>query len=88
MGHEFRIFARLVVWEADSVLTVPIGALFRSGRDWSVFRIDEDRIRLARLKIGHMNSHSAEIIEGLNAGDKVVLYPNDVLEDGTLVAER
>ncbi len=88
LGHEFRIFARLVVWEADNVLTVPIGALFRSGRDWSVFRLDGDRISLARLKIGHMNSHSAEIIEGLKTGEKVVLYPNDVLEDGTLVAER
>lgn len=88
LGHAFRIFARLAVWEADNVLTVPIGALFRSGSDWSVFRVEGDRIRLVRLKIGHMNDHSAQILDGLEKDDRVVLYPNDLLEDGSLIAER
>lgn len=88
LGHAFRVFARLVVWESENVLTVPIGALFRSGSDWSVFRIEGERAALIKLKIGHMNSHSAEILEGLDIGDRVVLYPNDLLEDGGLVAER
>jgi HlyD family secretion protein len=29
LGHGFRVIARVVVWEADRVLTVPVTALFR-----------------------------------------------------------
>lgn len=88
LGHGFRIFAQLVVWSADSVLQVPIGSLFRSSGDWNVFIVQNDHANLRQIDIGHMNARYAEILSGLDKGDLVVLYPNDVLEDGSLVEDR
>lgn len=88
LGHGFRVFARLIVWQDEDALQVPIGALFRSAGNWSVFVVSEDVIELRTLSIGKMNDTHAQIIEGLVEGDDVVLYPNDQLEHGSLVVRR
>ena len=46
LGDAFRVFARIVSWHGDDVLQVPLGALFRTGDDWTVFRIESGRARL------------------------------------------
>lgn len=88
LGHGFRIFAQLAVWSADSVLQVPIGSLFRSSGEWNVFIVQDDHANFRQVDVGHMNARHAEILSGLDMGDLVVLYPNDVLEDGSLVEDR
>ena len=35
-----------------------------------------------------MDGSHAQVLEGLQADDVVILYPNDVVEDGSLVEER
>ena len=40
------------------------------------------------VEIGHMTDRQAEILSGLAEGDRVILYPGDALEDGSLVVDR
>ncbi len=88
LGHGYRVLARLGIWQQDHVLQVPIAALFRTGGNWSVFVIENGRARLLQIDIGQMNSTDAQILGGIEADDNVILYPSDVLEDGSLVEER
>lgn len=89
LGDAYRVDARIAIWEADKVLQVPSNALFRYGEDWCVFVVDpQSRARRQVIKIGHRNAQGAEIIEGLNEGDQVVLHPGDNLHEGALVIQR
>ena len=88
LGHDFRVFVRITVWSSESSLRVPLGALFRKGRDWAVFKVEDGRARLALVKIGHRNAEMAEVQDGLAAGDRVVLHPSDRIADGVRIARR
>jgi HlyD family secretion protein len=87
LGDAYRVEVRIVVWRAEDVLTVPVGALFRHGDGWAVFKIDGDRVRLHAVTAGHRNSLDAEV-RGLAEGQRVVLHPPDTLEDGDRVVGR
>jgi len=88
LGHGYRVEVRIVVWEEDSVLRVPASALFRVGTDWAVFRVEEGTASLRRVEIGHNNGSAAEVLDGLDEGDTVVLYPSAALSDGAKVRQR
>lgn len=89
LGHGYRATVRIVTSASPQVLKVPIGALFRTGREWAVFVIDErGRARLRRVRAARMNDEEAEIATGLDAGDRVILHPSDKVLDGVRVRER
>ncbi|NRG17524.1 efflux RND transporter periplasmic adaptor subunit [Rhizobiales bacterium] len=88
LGHGYRVFARLTIWSGENVLQVPIGAIFRANGNWSVFAVADGKADLRRIRLGHMNASNAEVLEGLSDGDSVILYPNDLLSDGSLVEDR
>ena len=77
-----------MVWSADDVLQIPIGALFRSGGEWAAFAVSDGRADLRKIEVGRINDEFAQITGGLDDGDTVILYPNDVLQDGSLVEPR
>jgi HlyD family secretion protein len=56
LGHNYRVFAQVVIWECAECIQVPVSALFRTGNDWTTFRIDEDRLSLQKIGIGQMNA--------------------------------
>lgn len=85
LGHDFRVNVRIVVWSSPAVVQVPASALFRQGADWAVYRVDDGRVRLVRVTIGHRNEDVAEVLEGLAPGDRVVAYPGDRLADGVRI---
>ena len=88
LGHGYRVLTRLIVWSQNNVLQIPIGALFRSEGSWATFVVTDGRAILRKLSIGQMNQQSAQILEGLQEGESTILYPNDLLEDGSLVIPR
>ncbi|WP_120512713.1 efflux RND transporter periplasmic adaptor subunit [Photobacterium salinisoli] len=85
LGHGFQVDVRIAVWHEGQVLRVPIGAIFRIKRDWAVFRNDDGRARLQVIQLGHMTDQYAEVLEGLSAGDQVIAYPSDRIQDGVLI---
>jgi HlyD family secretion protein len=88
LTHGFRVEVRIVIWESDDVLQIPIGALFRVGEEWAVLRNDNGRAVTTNIKVGALNNERAEILGGLEEGDQIILYPSDSVSDGTRLTER
>jgi HlyD family secretion protein len=88
LGHGFRVEARIVVWQAEEVVILPSSALFRDGDGWAVFRVEDGTARTNMVSIGRNNGGVAEVANGLEPGDRVVLYPSSAITDGTSVSER
>jgi HlyD family secretion protein len=88
LGHDYRVIVHVAIWNAEAVLNVPVGALFRQGEDWAVFSVNDGRARVTLVKIGHRNNRTAEILSGLSEGDRVVLHPSDRIKEGVAVSER
>jgi HlyD family secretion protein len=77
-----------VLWESQDVLKLPLSALFRHGTEWAVFVERDGRARLQPVAIGHMNGIDAEVLEGVAAGDEVVVHPSDRVSDGARIESR
>ena len=81
LGDAYRVEVRIITWREESVLKVPVGALFRRGQDWAVFRVDEGRAREQKVEIGQRNDREAQVLNGLTEGQTVILHPPDTLND-------
>lgn len=88
IGDRFAVYLRIVNWEGEGVMQVPLSALFRRDGSWAVFRAVDGVARLTPVIIGHRNGTAAEVTEGLEPGDRVILHPSDAISDGTPVIER
>jgi HlyD family secretion protein len=88
LGHGYRVDTRIVVWQGADLLKVPLAALFRDGDDWAVFVLSEGRARLRPVKIGRSTNLEAQVLDGLVAGERVVLHPSDRIADDTRIVER
>ncbi len=88
LGHGFRVEVKIVVWEMKNALVVPSSALFRDGSDWAVFQVKDDTATLRLVQIGQNNGVEAQVLGGLELGDRVILYPSAELSDGIAVVER
>jgi HlyD family secretion protein len=88
LGDAYRVEVRIVTWREEAVLKVPVGALFRRGQDWAVFRVDSGRAREQRVEIGQRNDREAQVLSGLTEGQSVILHPPDTLSDQDRVHVR
>lgn len=88
LGHGYRVEPRILVWESSDVLRVPLPALFRDGEDWAVFVEQGGRATLRHVQVGRQNDAQAQIVAGLAAGERVILHPNERIDDGTRIRMR
>ncbi len=88
LGHGFRVEVRIVIWEQKNTLTAPSSGLFRVGDDWAVFAVEEGRAQLRPVMIGENNGIQAQVIEGLDDGTLIILFPSSALTDGMRVIQR
>ncbi len=88
LGDAYRVEARFVLWEAQDILQIPASALFRSDTGWSVFLVDGDRARLRHITVGQRSGLRAEVLDGLQEGERLVVHPDESLRDGARIAER
>ena len=86
LGDGYRVEGRIVVWQADDVLKVPVSSLFRRGESWSLFVVENGEARLRDVEVGQRTSFEAEIKAGLEAGAEVIVHPSNRITDGTRVA--
>ena len=85
LGDGYRVEASFILWQTSDVLRAPASALFHHGNEWALFRVDDGRARLRRVEVGHRNGLVAEIIDGLQPGERVITHPDDRIEDGVRV---
>lgn len=85
LGDNFRVEARIIVWEAAQALKVPAGALFRRGQNWGAYVLAGGRAELRRVQVGRTSGSEMQILDGLKAGEEVILYPGDRIHEGQRV---
>ena len=81
LGDDYRVEARIVIWEGRNILKIPAGALFRSGTKWAVFADRSGRARKQIVEVGHRTPREAEIVKGLKEGDWVISHPTNQIEE-------
>lgn len=88
LGDNYRVEARIVVWEADDVLLVPSSALGQEAGEWIAFVVRDGRAERRAVRIGERNGLDAQVLDGLAEGEDVVLFPSDLVRDGVRVDGR
>lgn len=88
LGDGYRVEARFVLRDEPDVLQVPTSALFRESDGWATFVIDGDRAVRRPVQVGARSGLVAEVLDGLGAGERVVLHPGDEIADGARVEVR
>lgn len=87
LGDNFRVEARVVVWESARVLKVPVSALFRRGDESAAYVVRGGRAVLVPVQAGQSSGREVQILKGLNEGEEVILYPGDRVHDGQRVTQ-
>jgi HlyD family secretion protein len=88
LGDNYRVEARIVVWEKNDIVVVPTSALFRNDKKWAVFVVVDGQAKLAQVELGQRNANYAEVLDGIDEGDTVIVHPSDKVTDGVKVAPR
>jgi HlyD family secretion protein len=88
LGHGFRVEVQIVVWEDKDALVVPSSALFRQDSEWAAFTVVDGKARLTPVDVGRNNGVQAQILDGLDAGQTIILYPGPGITDGARVERR
>jgi HlyD family secretion protein len=82
LGDGYRVEASVAIWEGRDRLMVPAGAEVRQGDGWATYVVEGGRASLRPLQLGRRNNAAVEVLGGLSAGERVVLYPADNVTDG------
>jgi HlyD family secretion protein len=88
LGHGYQVDVRIVLWEEDAVLKLPLTALFRDGDGWAVFADEAGRARERTVQIGQRTGLEAQIVDGLSEGSRVVLHPGERVAEGVRIQPR
>lgn len=88
LGDGYRVEVRVVVWRKEDVVKVPTSSLFRHEARWALYRVENDRAVLQVVDVGGRNGLEAEVLRGVAAGDRIVVYPSEAMGDGVRVGPR
>ena len=88
LGDAFRVEAAIIIDRVDDAMIIPLSALFRQNESWSVFKVVDGTVTLHKVAVGRRNERFAEITQGLNVGDNVIIHPGNNVEEGASVEKR
>jgi HlyD family secretion protein len=87
-AHDFRVDVRVVIGEARNAVRAPLGALFRRGEGWAVYKVVDGRAVATQVNAAEADSRYRAIASGLAEGDEVIVFPSSEISDGTRVKPR
>jgi HlyD family secretion protein len=87
-AHDFRVDVRVVVGEAKNAIRAPLGALFRKGDGWAVYKVMDGRAVLTDVVAAEADGQYRAITSGLIEGDEVIVFPSNTITDGARVTAR
>ncbi len=88
LGHDFRVDARVTIEEVKGAVRAPLGALFRHGEGWAVYKVVNGQTQLAPVQIGIADTSHRQVTQGLAEGDTVILFPASTVTEGLKVKPR
>lgn len=84
-GDNYHVDVWFLISEAENALMLPLGALFKSGENWAVFVVNENKAHIKEIKISKKNESQALLVSGLSEGERVILFPGDKVHEGTKI---
>jgi len=88
LGDGFSVFLRIVEWQAEDVLQIPLSAAFRNGENWAVFVANGTVAELRPVELGQRNDRMIEVRAGLEEDEQVITHPSDEIADGVRFIKR
>jgi HlyD family secretion protein len=97
LGDGYRVSVRIVVLSVDDAVRVPVSAVFplpapagdaSAPARTAVFAVRDGRARQVPVELGGRNGVHAWIRSGLQAGERVIVYPPSAVMDGVRVRPR
>lgn len=88
LGDAYQVDARISVFTRDNVTIVPAGALFRIGETWRLYAMQDGRAELRTVTILRRSGGTAAVTAGVEAGERVIVYPGDRVAQGVPVQTR
>ncbi|NKB28198.1 MAG: HlyD family efflux transporter periplasmic adaptor subunit [Rhodobacteraceae bacterium] len=88
LGAGFSVFLRIIEWQADDALRLPVSALFKNDTGWAVYVAQDGIAAMRAVEIGQRNNQVAEVLSGLSVGEQVVLHPSDRMLPGIEIIDR
>lgn len=86
LGAEYRVTTQIVTWQANEVLTIPTSAIFQRSDGWNTFVVVDGSVETRVILIGARGRDHTRIIGGIREGERVILYPSDLINEGTAVS--
>jgi HlyD family secretion protein len=82
----FNVNIKVMLAEKDQALLIPYEALVRENNREVVYVVGQDAVVSKKeIEIDLSNELYFEVLSGLKAGDKVVLSPDEQIQDGVKV---
>lgn len=88
LGDGYRVEAAFVLRDSDDILQIPVSAVFRDDQGWATYVVEQGRASLRRLEIGERSGLRAEVLDGLTAGEQVILHPGQDIRSGRRIRLR
>lgn len=85
LGAEYRIEVAIVTWQAVETLTIPSSAIFQRSNGWNTFVVNEGKAEARAILIGSRGRDLTRVIGGISEGERVILYPSDLINEGAVV---
>lgn len=85
VGDSFHVELQFLLSHVEDVLKVPLGALFKSEDRWAVYKIEKGKAHLQYIEVATKSDREVIVKSGLKEGDKVILFPSDMIKDQTAV---
>jgi HlyD family secretion protein len=87
-AHDFRVDVRVVIREAKNAIRVPLGALFRHGDGWALYKVVDGRAKLAEVKVAEADTRFRAVTAGVNEGEEVIVFPSSSIVDDVRIEPR
>lgn len=85
LGDAYRVEVEFIVRQEQDVLQVASNALFRHADGWAVYRVEDETARRTPVQLGLRSALASQVLGGLQAGQKVIIQPDDRIREGTRV---
>jgi HlyD family secretion protein len=85
LGDGYKVDTGIIVFSADNAVRVPVSALFRKDGQWAVFVAENGRAIIRTVAIARRSGLNAMLNQGLQPGEKVIIYPGDLIKPGVRI---
>jgi HlyD family secretion protein len=85
LGDAYRVEVEFIVRQEKDVLQISSNALFRHADGWAVYRVEAGTARRTAMQPGLRAALATQVLGGLEAGQSVIMQPDDRIKDGTRV---